>query len=165
VRTIDAALQAELDKDITTPGYIVKIELPGGDLLFSTGQETLFEGDTYPAAGVAIQRVNSAEATIMLINTDLSISNEALTVKFIDSPVEIRLVYVRSPTLVEAPIIFKGFTDNPNSLNFDYVRINCYAAPRIVSWSPRAFASPPTFNHLIPGGTIIGGILLEPSNG
>lgn len=165
MRTIDPLLQAEVDKDVTTPSYLVKLEVPGGDLVFSTGQETLFGGVTYPGSGVSVQRVNSAEATILLINTDLSISNAALTTKFIDSPVEIRLAYVTAPTEPEAPIIFKGFADNPNSLNFDYVKINCYAAPRIVSWSPRAFASPPTFNHLIPGGTIIGGILLEPANG
>lgn len=165
MRTITSALQTELDRDVTTPSYLVKLELPGSTIHFSTGQETVLDGVTYDPSLGAVQRVNSAEATILLINTALDISNAALSTSFIDSPVEIRISYTPTAIAADSPILFKGFIDNPNSISFDYVKMNCYAAPRMMSWSPRAFAAPPVFNFLIPGGTIIGDVLLEPPNG
>ena len=66
---------------------------------------------------------------------------------------------------VDSVHMFSGFADNPSAIQLDWVTIPCFSDSKRISWSPRVFANPPVFNHLIQGGTVIGGVLLEPNDG
>lgn len=163
MRDLSLALIYSLSEKITTPSYLITIDwkASGNTLYSTTNRPTVVGGgNTYSSTLTEIDGLTSSEVTLKFVNSYLS----PLTSDLIDSSIEIRIAYDTTPLIpADAPIVFQGYLDRASSIDFDFIKIKCYAVPTTYMNTPRAFAAPDVFNHLPPAGTIIGGYILEPA--
>ncbi len=160
MRDLSETTQAETEKAITSPFYLVEIVMATVTLRLSSSGETAWNGETWAQAGVQVDDLRQVaggemEGSISLPNTDLAASALVLADGINDRPCRIRKLYGAGPHAPEdAVLLFDGVCDGAPSLSIQRISIEITTRGRINELSPRLrwelFC-----NHIPPAGTVI----------
>ena len=161
MRTLSAALLAELGATVTRPGYLIDIAF-SVPLRLSTIGDVIFDGASYVAAdatvsGVAWDAGGGQRGRLVLGNADLAIGTLVLDEGIADRGIVITAVYAGALAVADAVVVFDGVGDtasiDPGS---GKVSIELAQQGRRTTYCPRRTISAATgFRHLQPAGTRI----------
>lgn len=150
MRTLDPAVEAELAKAVTAPGYLIEIDtVPPAR--FSTRGSLVFGGN-YFIGGASVSQVapGSTKAEITLPNHDNTGSSLVLGIGLEDTPVRIYAIYGDAPAVRDE--LWRGVVDGAE-ITLRWAKLTCEAAARAGGTLPDVTLSPPLCNHLPAPGT------------
>lgn len=158
MKTLSAALLAELGLSVTRPGYLVFIDFPS-QVRLSTFGDVEWNGYTWLGADVVVRNLAASvdgaqSATIELGNADLAWSALILAYGVARRAVRIWAAYAGALATADVVQVFDGVGAKPTISPGKAVITT--ATPGEARSSPRKFISAATgFQHLQPAGTRI----------
>lgn len=157
--TLDAATQSATQRAITEPLFLVEMGFTSL-IRFSTRETYSWDGFSWLAAGVELQRPKSDRPVIEVFNESTLFGQTVLTEGTAGRTLRIWLAYGKAAGGYTDPIMI--FTGEMGRASIgEYINIQCKRhAP---AKSPRFYVNPPTFNHApkqgqrieTPNGTIV----------
>ncbi len=158
MRALSSSTQAETEKTVTTPAFLVEIAF-STILRLSTRGDQSWNG--YAWTGGRVGKISGLQwdgqgrqsGGIELINSDLAYSALVLNEGVADRGVKIWKFYGDNPALDDPVAVFDGVADDA-TIGPDAVRIGLVGERASTLYAPRRFIGPATgFNHLSPAGT------------
>jgi len=159
MRTLPGNLSTEISKTVTTPFYLVKLVFSLGTLTLSSRQTVSYGGSTYTASGIDSINISSDSVTIVLNNSDSSVSALVLNASYREGPATVWATYDG----VDVIQIFNGYMSEIPVIA-EVVNIKCVTYASGATWLPRIFIGPPLCNFLPAAGSRLGDIILEPGS-
>lgn len=159
MKTLSAALAAELALTITRPGYLVEIGFASPVRLSTMGDIT-WSGTTWLAADVKVSGISqdgkgANKAALALGNTDSTFGALVLNEGIADRPIRIWAIYAGATATPDAVQVFDGVGDGAD-ISPDKVAVTLVEQSNMTLSAPRRFISKATgFSSLQPAGTKI----------
>ena len=159
-RTISAAQQAELAKNVTTPVYLVQFMF-NTPLYYSSRQQVVYDSNTYLEDKLMNVTLNDARGivsgTVRISNIDLSIGATALVETLQGKVCNIYTISTTSGSAITADttLLLEGIVSGVSSISEKEVILDVNSVNANIAFSPRIYCAPPLFNHAVPSGTII----------
>ena len=158
-RTLPSNTDTATQAAITTPIYLVRLNLQSGDVRYSTRGDISYNGYTWLGNGVRIENLSPTKSggvsgSISIPNTDLAWSAIVLGNDIRGRDVDIRMVYSDTPSNNDAVMVFSGVMDAVPVIDTRVV-INVISEGIGTAFSPRLFCAPPLCNHMPAAGTVI----------
>lgn len=160
MRTLSAALIAELGLDVTRPGYLVELQY-STVLRLSTLGDISWDGQSWSAFNVVVSGLTQdgkgfSTANLAVGNTDGGIGALVLNEGASDVPVNIWKVYAGATDSGDPVHVFSGVTDGTGSIDAAQVPFKLVSKGSQTLDSPRVFIGQLTgFHHLQPAGAKI----------
>jgi len=158
-RTLPANTDTATQAAITTPIYLVRINLSTGDVRHSSRGDVTYNGYSWSGTGIRVENLTPTKGggmsgAISIPNTDLAWSAIVLNNDIRGRDIDISMVYSETPSVGDAVMVFSGVMDSVPVIDTRVV-INIVSEGIGTAFSPRLFCAPPLCNHMPAAGTII----------
>lgn len=158
-KSISVALQAELDKTVTSIGYLVQWNMAPiirwSDLGDITWNSLIWVSADFKITGLRFDPEKDLEATISIQNLDNTIGALFLTTQMADVTVDIYQVSRGALAVVDV-VKLGSFAVDKSEIKIDRVIVQLVAMSSLYSFSPRRRIDPYNgFNYAMPSGSVI----------
>ena len=151
MRTLSSAMLASINKTITDPVYLFKLDL-GSQFIYATSREAItYDANNYNTTGASLQSIDNQRVRFSLPNFDRDISALAFTGQIQRNECSIYLHY-------DGEVLgrFSGLLDAPEcSGDYNSVVFTAVDLYALVSRWPFERMQAPDFNHMPAVGTVV----------
>jgi len=151
VRTLSSAMLASVNKTITDPVYLFKMDL-GSQFIYATSREAItYDSNSYSTTGARLESIDNQRVRFSLPNFDRDISALAFAGQIQRNECSVYLHY-------DGEVIgrFSGLLDAPEcSGDYNSVVFTAVDLYALVSRWPFERMQAPAFNHMPAVGTVV----------